>query len=246
TCAALRSGSTHLTNTNQPNLVELSRILALRSGRIGQGADCLPASTERVASDPRPVACASHDQYASAPTWGTSLWPAPCTMRSCPRCFALLYTAFPIHAGMMRSRSPWTTETGVASVFTRPTVSKCTREIRRQSALSPGTNIRRAMSWAVVNGDCSTSARGWAVAASSAAMALPSECPKKTSLSDVTPRLSWTNCSAASASWAEAPYDGSPESPSYPRYSAKTAQRFVRSTTVCAHGTSQRAMSAFP
>ena len=40
-----------------------------------------------------------------------------------------------------------------------------------QNALSPGTNIRRAISRAEENGDCRTSERGGATAASSAAIA---------------------------------------------------------------------------
>ena len=58
-------------------------------------------------------------------------------MRRSPFSLALVYTARPIQSGMMKSRSPWTTETGIANVLTRAIVSKCTREMNFQSALTP-------------------------------------------------------------------------------------------------------------
>lgn len=83
-----------------------------------------------------------------------------------------------IRTGITKSLSPCATQTATDDARTRSTVSKCTRDTTRQNVTSPGTTIRRAMSRADVNGDCRISARGGAYAASSAAIADPSECPK--------------------------------------------------------------------
>src|SRR5262249_6127314 len=60
--STLWSRAAYVADENQPHLVEHSRVLALCSRRVGQGADCLTTSAERVATDPRLLACANQDQ----------------------------------------------------------------------------------------------------------------------------------------------------------------------------------------